>query len=503
MIRLYAISNFDDEHKIIGNAADFATFFTLSKIYEMSDVGKFLQPTATELITPFFPNFRGVNVIESVIRTIDENENVTNFYYFYRVNSVEFSGINNLKFFIELDPFMTFYPKVTGYLTQSNNFSLYGNGIEVSLPVAAKPKNILTYNSNYLTGFSRDFWRVLVIVKTNAEVIPLVSISTFNSAALAYTSLTTDILLRNTANTVQQAGVAYEVVRAYIIPASFADSMMITPKLGIWSFGEQFNKDYNQFVSSSIKTILLTVDLRTYSDMYLGTQFARLKLPDYRKIDSTQARKTNYYNFVLHVSCETELLANIFVNGENVNIAPCYDVDLIYSPQSQYNTFNRLSDTIKNVGGIGATVLGTAGAAISQNYVATVSGIYTAGRQIAGLVADEIERSKKPVEVVEKAGNLAETAAYGNLNVFFAAESDIENKSNVDDIISKYGYIFKNYMSMTNYKFDNDKNEHYYKFSDIFEIKDDLTASPVLAKYYGIIRERLLTGVFIRNFSGT
>lgn len=485
MIRIYKNINIDGEHRLVGTPSNFSTAFSSNKIYETNDVGKFVQPNAREIIVPYFAEFKSASVIESVVSFTNASPDYT----FFRVTGYEFSGINNIKYYIVVDPFLTFHITVSGLLFQTSDKYKY-DGKFASPAIGGQ---CVDKKHNY-SILSMRFY-VLAFLDTN-------------SGSKAFRTLTDSFyttyqraerIARNNKLISGSDEITYTTAHIYLIPTE----LDLDYNAQIWTVDESGSPNFylvgaEQFVTYTRNII---VPKEEYN-VFVGTVSKKIKVPDYRLMYSFSGQDADV-SFPVKIQLSTELNAviRLYIAGENIEIQDDFEVDLVFSQQSQYEVFKRMSDNIRLGTKIGVGTVSAISAAAGNNYMAAISGVVNVGQDIANIWANEIERNKQVAITEEKTGNVVENYfVAGGVGVFYNLNTELENKADVDAANDLYGYIPLNLINCTDdplaSPIASSGTYIYYRFSQI----TDISNGNIPLEYIEEIKSELLRGVFIMHY---
>lgn len=504
MIRIYKNINIDGEHRLVGTPSKFSTAFSSNKIYETNDVGKFVQPNAREIIVPYFAEFKSASVIESVVSFTNASPDYT----FFRVTGYEFSGINNIKYYIVVDPFLTFNITVTGLIYQTGNFEKYKDIYE--MPVVhgnSIKKKSITPVAGYDTADNAYRYRAYACLSTNDPnpnvtdkgflIIRTPKLSLFSANEWAVNLAMNNAIKRRVISTVTDY--TYEVLHIYILPVEIdfdgisGQEYSIDNFVNIWYPIRYTNaeKDYS---------ISLT---RLQYNAEIGTLSKRIKLPDYRRFELLNST-INDVEFPVRIegTFEYGLTLRLYANNQNIEITSDFEKDLEYSPEAQYEVFKAASQNIRTGAKLAVGGVSVISSAIAQNYMGAISGAVNIGQDIANIWANKIERDKQVGIVEEKQGNCFENLSRTmGIGLFYDNENDLENLSDVQSASFLYGYIPVNLIGANAEDFAKPasfigRGYFYYKFNFI----EDISNGNIPLEYIEEIKSDLLRGVFIMHY---
>lgn len=494
MIRIYKNINIDGEHRLVGTPSNFSTAFSSNKIYETNDVGKFVQPNAREIIVPYFAEFKSASVIESVVSFTNASPDYT----FFRVTGYEFSGINNIKYYIVVDPFLTFDITVSGLLYQTSDAYKY-SGIYASPAVGGQCVDkkhinpIAGYDS--LSQRYKEYFIAFLNTNEGVKTCRCKTDSPFMANTIA-NILAANNELKNVA--VPSIVYQYTVMHIYLLPYDW--------DLGIdtsdpFTIGNTTVEVYDVTLGKYEKNYSISLEKNKYN-AEVGTITKRIKLPDYRLFYSfTGLDADPSFPVTVNLQIEYNLTIRLYVAGASILITDDFEKDLTYSPQSQYEVFKKTSENIRLGTRLAVSGASVVSSAIAQNYMGVVSGAVHIGQDVANIWANKLERDKQVWTIDEKQGNCFE-----NLNkthgiaLFYNLVTELENKKDVDDANALYGYIPLNLITCTDDPLASpiapSGTYIYYKFSQITDISD----GNIPLDYIEEIKSDLLRGVFIMHY---
>lgn len=501
MIRLYSGIPVDGSHRLVGTPSEFSTAFSINLSYTINDAGKFLQPNASSVVTPFFADFKAVNVIESVVTFSDAPADYT----FFRVTGYQFEGINNIRFFVVVEPFLTYSPTVNGLICQSSRQDEIDSVLsrDIVLPLSVKPKRVDPILSS-LTPASANKYRLLICLSFPTGIGIMESQETTYSTAFSWALA---VMMRNHLKDITSAEEkTYKVLHVYLLPSEFAFDVYYNPEsivpypLGKWqvvsSGGGIIDAAEYVPVSEQFKSVEKTINITSAQfAVEVGTPSTRIALPDYR------ASGNLAYTIKFVLSCEQALVCRMFAGGYSTEIQRDFELDLIYSEQSQYNAFQRQSDELRQAGRIATGAVSTVSSALAGNAMGVVSGIVKVGDDIAGIYANELQREKQVAVSTEQAGNLTENInTTGGVGVYYYEQSDLVNYNTIERERFIFGKIFENVINVQNYNFSYEiagvKSIFFVKFLVI----NNITGYNIPAPYYDDIKNLLLQGIYVKRY---
>lgn len=504
MLRFYKDLGIDGDHRLVGTPSDFSTVFSSNIVETINDAGKFLQPNAKEVVTPYFTDFKSVSIVESVVNFTDQ----TSDYTFFRVTGYEFLGIYNIKFYIVVDPFLTFNISVTGLIYQTGNYEKYKDIYE--MPVVhgnSVKKKSITPVAGYDTGDSAYRYRAYACLSTNDPdpnvtdksflIIRTPKLSQFYANEWAVNLAMNNAIKRRVISTVTDY--TYEVLHIYLLPAEI-------------DFGEVSGQEYSIDNFANIwHPIRYTNAEKDYSisltksqyNAEIGTLTKRIKLPDYRLFEPLISTISDV-EFPVRVegTFEYGLTLRLYANNQSIEITSDFEKDLEYSPEAQYEVFKAASQNIRTGAKLAVAGVSVISSAVAQNYMGAISGAVNIGADIANIWANKIERDKQVGIVEEKQGNCFENLSRTmGIGLFYDNENDLENLFDVQSANFLYGYIPINLITANAEDFTKPasligNDFFYYKFNFIV----DISGGNIPADYNAEIRNDLLRGVFIKHY---
>ena len=494
MIRIYKNINTDGEHRLVGTPSNFSAAFSSNKIYETNDVGKFVQPNAREIIVPYFAEFKSASIIESVV-TFTNNQND---YTFFRVTGYEFSGINNIKYYIVVDPFLTFNITVSGLLYQtSDKYKYAGKFASPAVGGQCIDKKHIYPIAGYdaQSGSYKQYFIAILDTQEGIKTCRCVADTQYNSNLIA-NILSENNVLKNVA--VPSIQYQYTVLHIYLLPFDWDMGINL---LDPFTIGNTTAVVYDITLRKYEKDYIIPVNKQQYN-AEVGTITKRIKLPDYRTFYSFSGSAPDpQFPINIQLQIEYNLTIRLYVAGASILITDDFEKDLTYSPQSQYEVFKKTSENIRLGTRLAVSGASVVSSVIAQNYMGAVSGAVHIGQDVANIWANKLERDKQVWTIDEKQGNCFENLneTYG-IALFYNLDTELENKTDVDNANNLYGYIPLNLIECTDDPLASPiaptGTYIYYRFSLITDISD----GNIPLDYIEEIKNDLLRGVFIMHY---